>query len=55
MRVALDWALDLFVAHDVVEISMRRTRTRPGETPGETPGEPISVGARPDAHDELVI
>ncbi len=55
VRVALDWALDLFVAHDVVEISMRRTRTRPGETPGETPGEPISVGARPDAHDELVI
>ena len=31
IRVALDWALELFLAHDVIEINMRRTRTRPGE------------------------
>jgi NADH dehydrogenase len=55
VRVALDWALELFLAHDVVEINMRRTRTRPGEEPGELPGEPVSVGSRPDTSDELVI
>jgi NADH:quinone reductase (non-electrogenic) len=55
IRVALDWALELFIAHDVVEISMRRTRTRPGEAIGEIEGEPVSVGARPDAQDELTI
>jgi NADH dehydrogenase len=55
IRVALDWTLELFLAHDVVEINMRRTRTRPGETPGELPGEPVSAGSRTDALDELVI
>jgi NADH:ubiquinone reductase (H+-translocating) len=55
LRVALDWALELFLAHDVVEISMRRTRTLPGEEIGEVSGEPVSVGARSDTSDELVI
>lgn len=55
IRVALDWTLELFLAHDVVEINMRRSRTRPGETPGEIPGEPVSVGARRDATDELTL
>jgi NADH dehydrogenase len=55
VRVALDWALELFLAHDVTEISMRRTRTRPGEVVGEVVGEPVSAGARPDANDEIVI
>jgi len=55
LRVALDWALELFLAHDVTEISMRRTRTRPGEPVGEVVGEPMSAGARPDANDEIVI
>jgi NADH dehydrogenase len=55
LRVALDWGLELFLAHDVVEISMRRTRTRPGEEIGEVSGEPVSVGGRPDARDELVL
>jgi NADH dehydrogenase len=55
IRVALDWALELFIAHDVVEINMRRTRTRPGEQIGEMEGEPVSVGARPDAQDEITI
>jgi NADH dehydrogenase len=55
LRVALDWTLELFLAHDVVEISMRRTRTRPGESVGEVAGEPVSVGARPDATDEIVL
>ena len=49
LRVALDWALELFLAHDVVEISMRRTRTLPGEEIGEMPGEPVSVGMRKEA------
>ena len=55
IRVALDWALELFLAHDVVEISMRRTRTRPGEEIGEVPGEPVSVGVRSEGEDELVV
>ncbi len=55
LRVALDWTLELFLAHDVVEINMRRTRTRPGESVGEVAGEPVSVGARPDATDEIVL
>jgi NADH dehydrogenase len=55
LRVALDWALELFLAHDVVEINMRRTRTRPGEEVGEVSGEPVSVGMRSDAEDELVL
>jgi hypothetical protein len=53
--VALDWALELFIAHDVTEINMRRTRTRPGEAVGEIEGEPVSIGARSDASDELVV
>ena len=44
-----------FLAHDIVEINMRRTRTRPGESVGEMEGEPVSVGARPDTSDEIVI
>ena len=55
LRVALDWALELFLAHDVIEINMRRTRTRPGEEVGEVAGEPVSVGVRPDANDEIVV
>jgi NADH dehydrogenase len=55
VRVALDWALELFLQHDVVEISMRRTRTRPGEAVGEMEGEPVSAGARSDVTDELVV
>jgi NADH dehydrogenase len=55
VRVAVDWALELFLAHDVVEISMRRTRTRPGEAVGEIVGEPVSVGARTDGEEELVL
>ncbi|MET0773537.1 MAG: FAD-dependent oxidoreductase, partial [Candidatus Limnocylindrales bacterium] len=55
LRVALDWTLELLLGHDVTEISMRRTRTRPGEAGGEIHGEPVSVGARPDAQDELDI
>jgi NADH dehydrogenase len=55
LRVALDWTLELFLAHDVVEINMRRTRTRPGETVGEVSGEPVSAGARPDVTEEIVL
>jgi NADH:quinone reductase (non-electrogenic) len=55
IRVALDWALELFIAHDVVEINMRRTRTRPGEDAGEMEGEPVSVGARSDTNDGIAI
>ena len=55
VRVAVDWTLELFLAHDVTEINMRRSRTRPGETPGEQPGEPVSAGARTDAGEELVV
>ncbi|MFL5685052.1 MAG: NAD(P)/FAD-dependent oxidoreductase [Chloroflexota bacterium] len=55
IRVALDWTLDLVLKHDIVEISVRRTRAYPGEAPGEAPGEPMSVGARPEAPDELVM
>ena len=55
IRVALDWTLDLVLKHDIVEISVRRTRAHPGETPGEASGEPVSIGARPEASDELVL
>jgi NADH dehydrogenase len=55
IRVAIDWALDLLLKRDIVEISVRRTRARPGEAPGEMAGEPVSVGARPEAVDELVL
>jgi NADH dehydrogenase len=55
LRVAVDWTLELFLAHDIVEINMRRTRTRPGESVGEVEGEPVSVGTRPDATDEIVV
>lgn len=55
LRVAIDWALELFLAHDVVEISLRRTRTRPGEAVEEIAGEPVSIGARSGAEDELVL
>jgi hypothetical protein len=55
IRVAIDWTLDFVLKRDIVEISVRRTRTRPGEAPGaDTPGEPVSVGAR-EAPDELVL
>jgi NADH:ubiquinone reductase (H+-translocating) len=55
IRVAIDWALDLLLKRDIVEISVRRTRAHPGETPGEMPGEPVSIGARPEAPDELLL
>ncbi|HET8786151.1 MAG TPA: FAD-dependent oxidoreductase [Candidatus Limnocylindrales bacterium] len=55
IRVALDWTLDLILKHDIVEISVRRTRAYPGEAPGEAAGEPVSVGARPEAPDELTM
>ena len=55
IRVMIDWTLDLVLKPDIVEISLRRTRTRPGEAPGETRGEPVSVGARQDAEDELTL
>jgi NADH dehydrogenase len=55
VRVAIDWTLEVLLGHDITEISMRRTRTRPGEVAGEIPGEPVSVGARPDAPDELEV
>ncbi len=54
-RVALDWTLDLVLKHDIVEIGVRRTRAHPGEVPGEAAGEPVSMGARPEAPDELVL
>jgi NADH dehydrogenase len=55
IRVALDWGLELLLQRDIVEISVHRTRSRPGEIPGEVPGEPVSVGARPEAIDELTL
>ncbi|MGZ3632638.1 MAG: NAD(P)/FAD-dependent oxidoreductase [Candidatus Limnocylindrales bacterium] len=55
VRVALDWTLELLLKRDIVEISVRRTRTLPGEEPGELPGEPVSAGARPEADDELTL
>jgi NADH dehydrogenase len=55
IRVAIDWTLDFLLKRDIVEISVRRTRTRPGESPGlDTRGEPVSVGAR-EAPEELVL
>ena len=55
IRVAIDWTLDFLLRRDIVEINVRRTRTRPGEDPASgVPGEPLSVGAR-DAQDELVV
>ena len=55
VRVAIDWTLDLLLQRDIVEINVRRTRSRPGETPGEVPGEPVSVGARSDLADTLTL
>ncbi len=55
IRVALDWTLELLLKRDIVEISVRRTRTVPGEAPGELPGEPVSAGARPEAEEELTL
>jgi NADH dehydrogenase len=55
LRVAIDWTLDLILKHDIVEIGVRRTRAHPGEIPGEESGEPVSMGARPEAPDELVV
>jgi NADH dehydrogenase len=55
LRVVIDWTLDLVLKPDIVEISLRRTRARPGEAPGEMAGEPVSVGARPDASEELTL
>jgi NADH dehydrogenase len=54
-RVVIDWTLDLILKPDIVEISLRRTRAMPGETPGEIAGEPVSIGARPDATEELSV
>ena len=55
LRVMIDWTLDLVLKPDIVEISLRRTRARPGEVPGEMAGEPVSIGARPDASEELTL
>ncbi|HEU4672279.1 MAG TPA: NAD(P)/FAD-dependent oxidoreductase [Candidatus Limnocylindrales bacterium] len=55
LRVAIDWTLDLVLQRDIVEIGVRRTRARPGEAPGEMAGEPVSIGARPEASDELTV
>jgi NADH:ubiquinone reductase (H+-translocating) len=55
IRVAIDWTLDLLLKRDIVEINIRRTRGLPGETAGEMPGEPVSIGARPEATDELTV
>jgi NADH:quinone reductase (non-electrogenic) len=56
IRIALDWALDFVLPRDVVQLNVRRTRTRPGEEPdGETAGEPVSVGARDGTDDQLVV
>jgi NADH dehydrogenase len=55
VRVAIDWTLDLVFARDVVEINVRRTRTRPGEPAGEERGEFVSVGARQDSDDGLSV
>jgi NADH:ubiquinone reductase (H+-translocating) len=55
LRVAIDWTLDLLLQRDIVEISVRRTRTRPGEVAGEIPGEPVSAGARTDTSEELTL
>ena len=55
IRVAIDWTLDLILKHDIVEIGVRRTRARPGESPGELAGEPVSIGARPETPDELTM
>jgi NADH:quinone reductase (non-electrogenic) len=55
IRVAIDWTLDLLLKRDIVEINVRRTRSRPGEMPGEIAGEPVSIGARPEATDELTV
>ena len=55
LRVMIDWTLDLILQPDIVQISMRRTRTRPGELPGEVVGEPVSIGARQDAEDQLTL
>jgi len=52
IRVALDWTLDWFLARDIVEINVRRSRTRPGETPGEVRGEPVSTGVRQAGTDD---
>lgn len=55
IRVAIDWTLDFLLRRDIVEINVRRTRTRPGEDPAAAvPGEPVSAGARA-TEDELVL
>ena len=55
VRVAVDWTLELFLAHDVTEINVRRSRTRPGESPDEHRGEPVSAGTRTDTGEEMVV
>jgi NADH dehydrogenase len=55
IRVAIDWTLDLILKHDIVQIGVRRTKARPGESPGELAGEPVSMGARPETPDELTL
>ena len=55
IRVAIDWTLDFLLQRDIVEINVRRTRTRPGEDPAAgARGEPVSVGARP-TYEELSL
>jgi NADH dehydrogenase len=56
IRIALDWALDFILPRDVVQINVRRSRTRPGEEPGSVvAGEPVSAGARDDVDEVLTL
>ncbi len=54
VRVAVDWTLDWFLARDIVEINVRRTRTRPIDASEEIRGEPVSTGARPIATEDEI-
>ena len=41
---------------DIVQINVRRTRTRPGDPPDEVRGEPVSTGARTSpTEDEIIL
>jgi NADH dehydrogenase len=52
VRVAVDWTLDWFLQRDIVEINVRRTRTRPIDALEEVRGEPVSTGAREVGSDQ---
>lgn len=56
IRIALDWTLDFFLPRDVVQINVRRSRTRPGEEPEAViAGEPVSAGSRDDTEEVLSL